>query len=361
VREQAEAVGHAVRAMYLYCAMADLAGELGDATLLAACERLWEHLTARRMYVTGGIGSAARNEGFTSDYDLPNETAYAETCAAVGLVFWAQRMAELTGEGRYVDVLERALYNGVLSGISLDGRSFFYANPLASAGNTHRKEWFGCACCPPNIARLLTSLGQYVYGQGQDEALVHLYVGGAASFRLGGREIRLRQQTRYPWDGVVRVGIDLDAPAEFTLSLRLPGWCPTPTLHVNGAPLDLAAVEDRGYARLRRVWSAGDLVELELPMPIERVYAHPAVAANRGRVALQRGPVVYCLEQADNATPLESLALPRDAALRAEEAPDLLGGVVVIKSEAHPLTAVPYYAWDNRAPGAMQVWLRELA
>lgn len=362
VREQGVPVGHAVRAMYLYCAMADLAGELGDAPLLAACERLWDHLTERRMYITGGVGSAAANEGFTADYDLPNDTAYAETCAAVGLVFWARRMAEVTGDARYVDILERALYNGVLSGISLDGRSFFYDNPLASTGSAHRREWFGCACCPPNIARLLTSLGDYVYAQGEHEAIVNLYVGGSARFELAGQSVTLRQQTGYPWDGAVRLELEMAAPATFTLSLRLPGWCRAPSLRLNGAPVDLAPISDRGYARISRAWRPGDVLELELPMPVERAYAHPAVSANIGRVALTRGPIVYCIEQADHDQPLEGLALPKDGPLRAEHAPDLLGGVTVIRSTdsaGRPLTAVPYYAWDNRAPGPMDVWIRE--
>ncbi|NJM08662.1 glycoside hydrolase family 127 protein [Candidatus Gracilibacteria bacterium] len=378
VREQHEVVGHAVRAMYLYSAMADVAMATGDQSMRAACERLWQHLTTRRLYITGGIGSSAHNEGFTSDYDLPNDRAYAETCAAIGLVFWAQRMAALSGDGCYVDVLELALYNGVLSGISLDGRSFFYANPLASNGDVHRKEWFGCACCPPNIARLLTSLGSYAYAQHDAEAIVNLYVAGSAQFDFGDTTIRLHQQTAYPWAGAVTLMLSGDLPATFTLSLRIPGWCRAPQLQLNGAPVALAGIVNEGYLRLTREWQAGDELLLEMPMPIERIYAHPAVAANRGRVALQRGPLVYCVEACDHDVPLEALLLPRNAQLTAHFEPDLLGGVVVLRGIAHAaswpdqlyqhdmpiaepvaFTAIPYYAWDNRAPGAMQVWLSE--
>lgn len=381
VREQPEVVGHAVRAMYLYSAMADLAMADGDPTLLAACERLWRHLTTTRMYVMGGIGTSRHNEGFTADYDLPNESAYAETCAAIGLVFWAQRMLAMDLDRRYADVLELALYNAVLSGVSLDGERFFYDNPLASDGHHHRSPWFECPCCPPNLARIIASLGQYAYAQGDGEAVVHLYAGGAAQFDLGGQAVTLRQETRYPWDGAVTVTVEADAPAAFALRLRLPGWCAAPQVAVNGEPVD-AATSEKGYLRIERVWRPGDRVELELPMPVERVYAHPAVKADVGRVALRRGPLVYCVEEADNAAP-QRIFLPADAALTAREAPELLGGVVVVEGTAVALDdagwegalyraeaparrpvalrAIPYFAWDNRAPGAMLVWLPEAA
>ena len=386
VREQRQVVGHSVRAMYLYSAMADLAGETGDRGLLEACERLWDHLTGSNLYLTGGIGPSRHNEGFTGDYDLPNETAYAETCAAVGLVFWSHRLLQLSGDSRYADVMERALYNGALSGVSLDGTRFFYENPLASRGGHHRQPWFDCACCPPNIARLLASLGQYVYSTSlaaaQAELAVHLYVGGSARLEVGGQAIAIRQTTRYPWDGQVELALELDAPMAFALKLRVPGWCKHARLGVNDAPLEVPAVIQHRYALLQREWQPGDRVTLELDMPVERIYAHPDVRQDVGAVALQRGPLVYCFEQADQAEPLHRLSLPAGAPLAARFEPGLLGGVAVIEAEglaiagagwegqlyrAEPaalrpatLTAIPYYAWDNRAPGAMQVWMPEV-
>ena len=382
VREQTVVGGHAVRAMYLFSAMADLAGETGDPTLLKACEVLWENLCTRRMYLTGGIGDSRTNEGFTGDYMLPNETAYAETCAAVGLVFWNHRMLQLTGDGRYADIIERALYNGVISGISLDGKRFFYENPLASLGAHHRQDWFDCACCPPNVARLLASLGQYVYSTSDTDLAVHLYIEGQATVNLAGQPVHLSQRTRYPWDGTVVIRLDMDAPAGFGLRLRLPGWCRSASLAVNGQAVNLAGRVEQGYVRLEQTWQPGDEVQLTLVMPVERVYAHPNVQPDAGKVALQRGPLVYCIEQTDLAAPLERIVLPRSAALKASFEPDLLGGVVAVTAEgAEPmvedwestlyrpdppqfrptrLVAVPYFAWDNREPGPMRVWLPEI-
>ncbi len=381
VREQHEVVGHAVRAAYLYSAMADLAAEDGDAELLAACRRLWRHLTTRRMYVMGGIGSSRRNEGFTSDYDLPNESAYAETCAAIALVFWAQRMLQIDLDRRYADVMELALYNAVLSGISLEGAHYFYDNPLASAGDHHRSEWFACPCCPPNLARIVAAIGGYFYSHSDDEVVAHLYGQSTAHLTLGGQTVTLRQVTRYPWDGAVTLSVAVAAPTAFDLRLRLPGWCAAPALRVNGEAVDLAGATEGGYALLRRTWRDGDVVTLDLPMPAQRVYAHPAVAADVGAVALRRGPLVYCLEQVDHDAPIQRLLLPAAAELRARFEPELLGGVVLLEAEglalvdagweemlyspsppaAAPcaLRAIPYAAWDNRAPGPMTVWLRE--
>ncbi len=385
VREQAEAVGHSVRAMYLYSAMADLAGILGDPGLRQACERLWSDVTGRKMYITGGVGSSAANEGFTSPYDLPNETAYAETCANVGLVFWAHRMLHLECDARYADVMERALYNGVISGVALDGRRFFYANPLASLGGAHRSDWFGCACCPPNVARLLASLGGYAYSAGPDQIAVHLYLDSEARVRTAGQEIALRQVTDYPWDGRVTIRLSMAAPADLALRLRLPGWCRRPAVRVNGAAADGATRTERGYALIERRWQDGDTVELDLPMPVERVHAHPAVTADAGRVALQRGPIVYCFEGVDNpGVPLARAFLPAEAAYEAQRADGVLGGIVVLRGRGlfedaadfppgelyregpraplrtADLVAVPYCVWDNRERGEMQVWMREL-
>lgn len=363
VREQTRVVGHAVRAMYLYSAMADLD---------YPCDPLWNHLVTRQLYLTGGIGITNNGEAFGNDYDLGNETAYAETCAAIGLVFWSHRLLQRNCDRRYADVMERALYNGVLSGVALDGQKFFYENPLASTGHHHRKDWFGCACCPPNIARLFASLGNYIYSQNGRDFAVHLYV--QSRVELPG--LVLRQETDYPWDGHVTLHVEPAAETRFSIRLRIPGWCRRTTLRVNGqhAPLKL----QRGYAVITRRWVAGDRIELDLAMPVERVYANPRVRQNCGRVALQRGPVVYCLEQTDNGPDLNALSLPATSKLTTRWQPKLLGGVVTIQGRAQrevggkplysfapskrkpvALKAVPYYAWDNRSPGEMLVWIRE--
>jgi len=396
VREQTAAEGHAVRAMYLYSGMADVAAETGDETLVEACKALWRNVTQRRIYVTGGIGSSSHGERFTYDYDLPNEIAYAETCAAIGLVLWAHRMLQLEGDAEYADVMERAMYNGMLSGVSLDGRRFFYGNPLKvnpqrhlrrpdlfrqPAVSSRRQEWFGCACCPPNVLRTLASLGQYVYSQADSEAYVHLYVQGWGELNVGGKKVVLEQKTRYPWDGRVKIAVQPEAETTFALALRIPGWCRKATLQVNGKQMDLDTLMDKGYAKIERVWKPGDAVSLDLAMPIEYIEAHPAVREDAGRVTLQRGPLVYCLEEVDNGSNLPDLALPRDASLQAEYDESLLGGVVAITGEARrrelsgwegklyrparsttravPFKAIPYYAWANRAPGEMLVWIRE--
>jgi DUF1680 family protein len=382
VREQSEVVGHAVRAMYLYCGMADVANETGDQGLLRACERLWNNVCRKRMYITGGIGPSGSNEGFTQDYDLPNASAYAETCAAVGLVFWNHRMLQLQGDGRFADVMERALYNGTISGVSLDGKKFFYVNPLESRGNHHRQDWFGCACCPPNIARLIASIGGYIYSQSEKDAYVHLYVQGSGILQIGSKQVVLRQETDYPWDGTIRISVNPDEPTVFGLNLRIPEWSRNAELTVNGETVDLEAITSLGYARIEREWKSGDEVELVLPMPVERIEAHPAVRQNIGYIALQRGPVVYCLEQVDNRIPLHRIVLPRDSELKVHFEKKLLGGIAVIKGEAlvvddsdwdnmlyraepsklkpFEITAIPYYAWDHREPGEMRVWLRAM-
>jgi len=379
VRQQDKVVGHAVRAMYLYTAMADLAGETGDPELMAACQRLWQDLTTKRLYVTGGLGPSAQNEGFTTDYDLPNDTAYAETCASVGLVFWARAMLNSTGEGHYADVMEHALYNNVLAGVSLAGDRYFYDNVLESRGDHHRWEWHPCPCCPPNVLRLLTSLGSYIYGVGNDEIAVHLYAGGIAQLELSGQRITLQQETRYPWDGEVRIRLALEFSVRFALRLRIPGWSPSHRLWVNGE--EAKALVQNGYLYLEREWHSDDEVYLKLEMPVFRVYAHPAVRADIGQVALQRGPIIYCLEGTDHSIPLHEIVLPRGAQLEAKFEPELLGGVMVVQAEAltkdeqswgetlyrsepaklRPiaLKAVPYSTWDNRKPGEMRVWIQE--
>ncbi len=393
VREQADATGHAVRAMYLYTAMADLVLEGGDGTLLAACDRLWESTTARHMYVTGGVGSSAHLESFSADFDLPNDTAYAETCAAIGLFFFASRMARIHDHGRYADVMERALYNGIISGLALDGESYFYVNPLevvpdvCDSNGTYRRvkyrrqPWYGCACCPPNIARTLASLGEYLYHLHGDTLYVDLYHEGVCTFTAGGREVTLRQSTTYPWAESIVFELESDA-GDLTLALRIPSWCRQAAVRLNGESARPAAPGD-GYARVRRAWKKGDKLELTLQMNVERIHADPRVRADYGKVAIQRGPVVYCLEQVDNGPDLYSVSLPADAKLETVNRPDLLGGVVVIagrgtaRSASRPAGAlyqsgssddsveerrllfIPYYAWANRAPGEMIIWMRE--
>jgi DUF1680 family protein len=334
------------------------------------------------MYVTGGIGPSSHNEGFTADYDLPNASAYAETCAAIGLVFWNHRLLQLECDGRYGDAMERALYNGAVSGVSLDGKSFFYVNPLESLGDAHRQPWFACSCCPPNIARLLACFGQYVYSESRSEACVHLYVQGRGELDLGGRRVVIEQKTGYPWKEKVAIAVRPQGAAEFTLALRIPGWCRGAKAKLGGRSLRLAPLTKKGYARIKRRWNPGDTIELTLPMPVERVEAHPAVVADAGRVALQRGPLVYCLEEVDNGASLNDLILPQNAKLGAKFEGKLLGGVMVISGRARradratwrgvlyrsagprtkPVTlkAVPYCVWENRRPGAMLVWIREV-
>lgn len=388
VREQTKVVGHAVRAMYLYSAMADLAHENDDVSLREACERLHENLVTKRMYLTAGIGSTRRNEGFSQDYDLPDETAYNETCATIGLILWNHRMLHFTGERKYADVIERALYNGFLSGVSLDGARFFYENPLASSGGHHRQGWFECPCCPPNLARTLASLGGYFYSLGEHAVWVHLYAQGTARVALDGQDLTLRLVTRYPWHGEVRIEIHAPRPQRFTLHLRLPGWCEAWHLGLNGGPIPETKLEANGYLAVDREWHPGDVLKYQMDMPIRAIWAHPAVRSLRGRVAVQRGPLVYCLEGIDHkGIPLSRIAVDPGTIVSdryvTEYREGLLGGVTVLRGPAKvieedggggalyrsrapravsvEILAVPYYAWDNRGPGEMRVWLGSTA
>lgn len=381
VREQTEVVGHAVRAMYLYSAVADIAFETQDPSLLEPLRMLWGDLTGVKMYLTGGIGSSGSNEGFTEPYDLPNEAAYAETCAAIGLIFWAHRMLQIDLRSVYADVMERALYNGMLSGISLWGDRFFYENPLASDGDHHRQPFFKCSCCPPNLNRILPTVGGYIYSQGPSEIVTHLYIQSEATFALEAGQVTLVQETDYPWDGVVCMRLKMNQPLSFTLKLRYPGWCQEARLYINGENISIKEHLEDGYICLDRRWAPGDEVRLQFVMTVTRIYAHPKVKANHGRVALMRGPLVYCLEAVDHPVPLQAVRLPREAGFDCQFKPDLLDGVITIQATAeavdltdddqplyqrrpprtHPvkLTAIPYYAWDNRESGAMRVWLPE--
>jgi DUF1680 family protein len=369
--------GHAVRAAYLMSGATDVATETNDAALLRMINRVWRNTTGKNLYLTGGIGPSSHNEGFTEDYDLPNLTAYQETCATIALAQWSHRLALLYGDARFSDVVERALYNGVLAGVSQDGSCFFYVNPLESRGTHHRSTWFSCACCPPNVARTLAALGGYAYALGNDSVWVNLYIQGTASTQVAGRKLKLKVTTDYPWDGKVSLQPELSSPGRFDIRLRIPGWCEGAAVSVNSSKVVNPAIE-RGYIVLSREWKTGDRVDLNLPMPVQRVVANPQATPNRGLTAIQRGPLVYCVEASDQTEPLLSLFLPLDAGLKAEKDAGLLGGVVAIRGTARvipqpdwdgklyqplpaaravPFTAVPYYLWDNRKPGRMKVWL----
>ena len=325
--------GHAVRAAYLLSGTTDVAAETRDPALLNMLDRVWRNTTERNMYLTGGIGPSAQNEGFTVDYDLPNLTAYQETCASVALAQWNHRLALLYGDARYADVFERALYNGSLAGVALDGTHFFYVNPLASAGNHHRSGWFDCACCPPNEARTLASLGGYAYAVSDDAFWVNLYIQGTATTTLCGQDVTFDVQTDYPWNGKVKLKVQMKNPSKFELRLRVPAWCRGANVSINKRKLPAPATE-RGYLVLDRTWRSGDVVEIDLPMPVERVAANPHVKADLNQLAIQRGPLVYCLEACDQTAPLDSLYLPANAQLKTEKRDHLLGGVVAITGSA---------------------------
>jgi uncharacterized protein len=389
VKDQKEITGHAVRAMYLYTGAADVAAATKDPGYLSAMTTVWNDVVFRNMYLTGGIGSSGRNEGFTEDYDLPNASAYCETCASVGMVFWNQRMNLLTGESKYIDVLERSLYNGALDGLSLSGDRFFYGNPLSSVGNTGRSEWFGTACCPSNIARLVASLGDYIYGQSPEGAWVNLYVSSKTTLTLNKTGVPVQLETNYPWEGRVKLTMSPAQPVAYALHLRLPGWAknePAPgglygfsdaapatpiTVLLNGQPV--AYRDEKGYAVIDRTWNSGDVVELVLPMAVRQVGSRKEVKADQERVALQRGPLVYCVEGVDNAGLTWTIVVPDKATFTTQPLQILDEPVVAIRANLsvaqpaadgqsvqlspRPITAIPYYAWANRGNGTMQVWL----
>ncbi len=357
VRELTDIGGHAVRAMYLFCGMADVAAFTGDQGYIDALHRLWDDVVLRNMYITGGIGSSRHNEGFTEDYDLPNLEAYCETCASVGMVLWNWRMNQFTGDGKYVDILERSLYNGALAGISLDGDRFFYVNPLESEGNHHRQAWYGCACCPSQICRFLPSIGNYIYGVSDNAVWVNLYMGNTAELKIGRKSVTLTQETEYPWSGGVKLTVGTKSSLDREIRLRIPGWCTSYILAVNGEELE--APVDKGYAVIARKWKDGDTVSLDFEMPVHLVDAGPMVKEDLGKRAVQRGPIVYCIEEVDNAEGFDSLMLTEEAQFETAFEPELLRGVVSISTEnsSGKLKFIPYYAWDNRNAGKMKVWV----
>ena len=389
VRNQTVATGHAVRAVYMYSGMADLARMRVDGSLAKVCRTLWDNVTEKQMYITGGIGSSGYQEAFTVNYDIPNERAYNETCASIGLMFWAQRMIMLDGDARYADVMERTFYNGILSGMSEDGKRFFYVNPLEVIPSVcenrndmeHvkpvRQKWFTCACCPPNVARLLASLGQYIYLQTDDALWVNLYGNSRVKAESHDGPFLFEQTGNYPWDGKINMKMTLEGEQRFSLKLRIPAWCGKAyTLSVNGESIH--AGPEKGYVTINRSWNDGDKIELNLPMEVRRIYTNQKVGANAGKTALMKGPVVYCLEEVDNGKNLSSLILKEEGGIASSFEKDLLGGVNVLKAQgfreisgngslygeekplrkAAELTFVPYYSWNNRGKGELLVWIR---
>ncbi|MFC4099457.1 glycoside hydrolase family 127 protein [Paenibacillus xanthanilyticus] len=365
VKDIEKVTGHAVRAMYLYAGMADVARAAGEEAYLDALLRVWAHTVERNMYVTGGIGPSQHNEGFTVDYDLPNHTAYCETCASIGMALWNHRMNLLFGDAKYADIVELELYNGALAGLSLTGDKFFYVNPLASEGNHHRVEWFHTSCCPTNLARFLPSVGGYQYAAADQGIVCNQYIAGHAELQLSdGFAVRIESATEYPWEGNIRLKLRPERARTFPLLLRIPGWCRGFQVFLNRdrIPPDAYRLE-KGYLVLERNWNEGDTVELRLDEPVQLVRARAEVEANRGRFAIRRGPLLYCLEQADN--PLlrvDDYAIPADITFTFVSGSDILEGTTMLLAhdrQGNTFRWIPYYAWDNRSPGFMQVWVKE--
>ncbi|EMB9092395.1 glycoside hydrolase family 127 protein [Klebsiella michiganensis] len=394
ISEQPVAIGHAVRFVYLMTGVAHLARLSQDEGKRQDCLRLWKNMARRQLYITGGIGSQSSGEAFSSDYDLPNDTVYAESCASIGLMMFARRMLEMEADSQYADVMERALYNTVLGGMALDGKHFFYVNPLEvhpkSLKFNHiydhvkpvRQRWFGCACCPPNIARVLTSLGHYIYTPHDDALYINLYVGNSVEIPVGNEALRLRISGNYPWQEQVKIVIDSSSPVNHTLALRLPDWCDKPQVTLNGAPV----TQDvrKGYLHISHLWQEGDTLQLTLPMPVRRIYGNPLVRHQAGQVAVQRGPLVYCLEQADNGEQLHNLQLPRDARFSTVEGKGIFARKILLQAPGYKQTAedaenqalwhydrapssrqpqvltfIPWFSWANRGEGEMRIWVNE--
>ncbi|MBP1600323.1 MAG: hypothetical protein H6Q06_474, partial [Acidobacteria bacterium] len=386
VVKQSAAVGHAVRAAYFYSGVTDVAALTGDMRYMPAMERIWTDIASRKLYLTGGIGAAGGIEGFGPAYNLPNDSGYAETCATIAYALWNYRMFRYYGDAKYMDLFERAAYNAFLSGAGMSGNLYFYPNPLASFGRHERSPWFPCACCPPNVARFIAAMGGFAYGVSGEKVYVNLFAQGTSTIETSAGRITLSQTTEYPWKGEVQIRVIPERPSNLTLMVRMPGWAlgrplpsslytysgetsERPVVRVNG---DVVASDPgHGYIPITRTWQKEDNVEVTLPMPVRRVVADKHVKADSGRVAIERGPLVYCAEWPDNNGYVSNLVLDDTAVLTAEARPDLLNGVVVIKGEAtaylyrkgkvtsrkQPLTLIPYYAWAHRGKGEMAVWL----
>lgn len=395
VVRQREAVGHAVRAVYMYSGMADIAALTRDTAYVQAIDALWDNVVSKKMYVHGGIGAAGDGERFGKNYELPNRDAYCETCAAIGNVFWNHRMFLLHGHAKYIDVLERILYNGLISGYGLDGKTFFYTNAMQISKHYRhpdielsRSTWFACSCCPTNITRFIPTIPGYVYARRGNFLFVNLFIASETDVTLSsGIRVAVQQETNYPWQGRIRLSLRPKTPARFALHLRIPGWLQQPvpsdlysylssennaySLTLNGH--EVTPQMHDGYAVLDRTWKEGDVVVLELPMTVRRIVSHPAVRENAGKVALQRGPLVYCAEWIDNAGATDNIILPDNVPLRAEMRTDLFGGIVAITGEVpayklaedgitittvrQPFVAIPYYTWAHRGEGEMTIWL----
>jgi DUF1680 family protein len=390
---QDDAEGHAVRAMYLYSGMADVAALTGDKEYITAIDKIWNNMVGKKIYVQGGIGAVPGGERFGADYELPNTTAYNETCAAIGDVFWNQRMFLLHGESKYIDVLEKVLYNGLISGVGLDGKTFFYTNAMqVTNGVTHhelepeRSGWFECSCCPTNMARFLPSLSGYMYAQKGNSVFVNLFIAGTANVEVGGKKVSIVQSNNYPWNGALSFAVTPETPTNFAMRIRIPGWARAEaipsdlyafqtksaakiSLKLNGKAL--AYKVENGYAVINRQWKKGDNIQLDLPMEVKKVIANKALVDDKGKTALQRGPIMYCAEWKDNGGTVSNLAIPANATFKPVVEPGLLNGVTVLKGQVLSetkgeaakkveLTAIPYYSWANRGKGEMTVWFPEV-
>lgn len=384
VTKQEEAVGHAVRAAYMYAGMTDVAALFNDSAYTKAVDVIWENIVTKKLYLTGGIGSLHQGEAFGENYELPSLTAYNETCAAIANVYWNYRMFLLHGEAKYIDVLERSLYNGVISGVGLDGKTFFYPNPLEcdmeyhfnSGGSLTREPWFNCSCCPTNLCRFMPSVPGYIYAQNENNLYVNLFIQSASTIQMAGVPVSIKQETEYPWKGSIKITVSPEKDTEFTLCLRIPGWAmnkPVPgdlysyyhpekqqiQLRINGEPTGI--IEENGFAVVKRSWKKGDIVEYSIPMEVKKVKANNLVIADQGKIAIERGPIVYCVEGADNAN-IDNLAVTTETRFEASGKPELLNGVEIISAKSgstDEFTAIPYYAWNNRGANKMKVWLPE--
>jgi DUF1680 family protein len=391
VRQQDTAVGHSVRAVYMYTAMADIAYETKDKELAEACTRIWTDITQRQMYITGGIGATYHGEAFTFDYDLPNDTVYAETCASIGLIFFANRMQKMNLSNEYGDVIEKILYNLLPGSMSRRGKEFFYVNPLEvwpeasekDPGKQHvkavRQKWFGCACCPPNIARLIASLGDYIYSTDADTIYTHLYISGHVEAAINNQRVSISQESNYPYHGDVSFNVSVDKPTNFKLALRIPSWCRKYEIYVCGQKIEFDV--KNGYAILNRTWNDNDNIVLSMDMPVELMVSHPKVRENAGKVCIMRGPIVYCLEEVDNGPNLPSITLCLDKEINIQSCETLPEAKVIVTAQGTrnvedgcdealyrpynnikitPVTikAIPYYLWGNRGEGEMIVWIR---
>jgi DUF1680 family protein len=397
VIDQDEAEGHAVRAMYLYSGMADVAALTGDTSYLKAIDRIWNNMVTKKMYVQGSIGAVGDGERFGDNYELPNATAYNETCAAIGSVFWNQRMFLLHGDSKYIDVLEKTLYNGLISGVSLDGKSFFYTNAMQVSNSFNqpdlereRSGWFTCSCCPTNVARLIPSIPGYIYAQNGSDVYVNLFISGTGNLTVNNKAVKITQQNNYPWDGALGFTVNPASALDFNLKIRIPGWAQNQAIPsdlysyqqsasqktvitVNGKPVDYQM--KNGYAVISKKWKKNDQVQLTLPMNVQRVVANSAIPDDNGKIALQRGPIMYCAEWKDNDGKAGNIIIPKGTIFTAAFEPSLLNGIMVLKGSIKTvdlnetaqtittvnktMTAIPYYAWANRGKGEMTVWFPE--